>query len=101
MSQDFWLGLMVGFFISGVVGWFLVTINSYRRQAGAYNRPQMIMQPTGKTPAQVYSEAIAAQTRIGCLRFLLILYGVGVLAALSEDVRELLMLVFRSALSLL
>jgi hypothetical protein len=99
MSEDFWVGFCAGSGIFSVVGWFLWTIHNYRRAANAFESPQMIMHPTAKTPAQVYSDAVAARMRIGCLLILLVLYAIGVLAALSEEVRQVVMALMVAILS--
>jgi hypothetical protein len=101
MSEDFWVGFCARGGIFSVVGWFLWTMHSYRRAAGAFEKPQMIMQPTAKTPAQVYSDAMTARLRIGCLSILLIAYAVGVLAALSEEVRQVVMSLLLAVLGFL
>jgi hypothetical protein len=101
MSDDFWVGFFTGGLVFGVAGWFLWTMQKYRRPADAFEKPQMVMHPTGKSPAQILAEARDARTRIGCLSVLLILYFTGVAAALHEGVREVLFYIFSTGLNMI
>jgi hypothetical protein len=101
MSQDFWIGFGVGVFFCSVVAWFLVNIYRYRRPAGAYEKPQYILQTTSKSPKEVYADAVAARARMGCLWILLFIYGIGVAAVFFEEVRQVVVIVLTTTLNAL
>jgi hypothetical protein len=101
MSDDFWIGFFTGGVVFGVAGWFLWTMQKYRRPADAFEKPQMVMHPTGKSPAQVLAEARDAKTRMGCLSIILLLYFIGVATALSESVREVVFYILSTGLDLI
>ena len=101
MSQDFWIGFITGFFVAAVLGWFWWTLYTYGRQARAWNRPQLVIQPTQQTPEQVYLASMRAKIRMALLRILVLFYIVGVAATLIPEVRQavvyLVSVIFNSA----
>lgn len=73
LTVDFIWGLITGLLIAGVFGWLWGLYRSWVRVRDAYNRPQLLIQPTGKSPEQVAKAASSASLKITLMWFFLIL----------------------------
>ncbi|MEZ4620347.1 MAG: hypothetical protein R2867_33245 [Caldilineaceae bacterium] len=76
MSGDFLIGFLFGSAITFLLGWIWLLYRDWVRARDAYNRPQVVVQPTPKTPAQVRRASAQAELKINLVRLgiLLILW---------------------------
>ena len=68
VSSDFGIGFVFGTVITLIFGWFWLLYRDWVRERDAYNRPQIVVQPTSKTPAAVRRAASRASLKINLLR---------------------------------
>jgi hypothetical protein len=73
VTGDFLTGFVLGVLITVLLGWFWLLYRDWVRAANAYNRPQLVLQPTPKTPAQVRRASAQAELKIMLLRVGLII----------------------------
>jgi len=95
LSDNFASGVLVGLIIGGVVGailgWFLTFYQRWVRERDAARKPQMLMQPTVRTPSQVIEAAARAQAKIWLVRLIVfVVLPVILIEALLPGVADLL-----------
>lgn len=81
-ATGFVAGLVAGLAIAGVIGFFWSMYHGWLRAASAATRPQAVIHPTNKTPAQIIEAAARARAKmvIFWILFLLIIFiGAGIM----------------------
>lgn len=68
------LWFFVGVVITAILGWVLLRIQSLRRQAAAYYRPQAIILLTERTPHQV--RRVYCRAMVGIFLWLLVVVAI-------------------------
>lgn len=68
VTGDFLIGFILGVLITMVLGWLWLLNRDWVRARDAYNRPQVVVQPTPKSPAQVRQASAQAEMKIFLLR---------------------------------
>ena len=72
VTSDFLIGFVFGTVITLLLGWLWLLYRDWVRARDAYNRPQIVIQPTPKSPAQVRRDSSRADLKIMFMRFALI-----------------------------
>lgn len=75
ITSEFIIGFVFGVIITGLIGWIWLLYRDWVKARDAFNRPQIVIQPTNRTPAQVQSAAGQAELKIWLLRFVLLAIG--------------------------
>ncbi len=73
VTSDFLVGFVCGMLITLFMGWLWLLYRDWVRARDAYNRPQIVIQPTPKTPAQVRRASAQAELKILLIRVGLIM----------------------------
>jgi len=73
ITSEFIVGFAFGVIITSLIGWIWLLYRDWVKTRDAFNRPQIVIQPTNRTPAQVQSAASQAEFKIWLLRFVLAL----------------------------
>lgn len=73
ITSEFMIGFGFGVIITSLIGWIWLLYRDWVKARDAFNRPQIVIQPTNKTPAQVQSAANQAEFKILLLRLVLLL----------------------------
>jgi hypothetical protein len=68
VTGDFLIGFILGVLGTLVLGWLWLLNRDWARARDSYNRPQIVIQPTPKTPAQVRRASAQAEAKILLLR---------------------------------
>ena len=72
-AAGFGAGILTGFIIAGILGFFWTMYQGWLRAANAANKPQLVNHPTNKTPAQIIEAAARARAKMVIFWILLIL----------------------------
>ena len=95
ITSDFLMGLLMGFALAGLVGWFVNLYRNWLKTRDAYKRPQLVIHTTNKTPEQVGKEADAAGFKILLLNLSIFMVAwIGIELFLPE-VAQLVRIIFR------
>lgn len=68
VTSDFLIGFVFGTLITMLLGWLWLLYRDWIRARDAYNRPQIVIQPTPKSPAQVRRASSQAELKILLMR---------------------------------
>ncbi|MCX6045430.1 MAG: hypothetical protein NT075_09970 [Chloroflexi bacterium] len=72
-ATGFVAGLVTGVVIAGIIAFFWNMYRGWLRAAGAATRPQAVIHPTNKTPAQIIEAAARARVKMMIFWILLLL----------------------------
>ncbi len=101
LTSDFFLGILVGFCIVGIIGFFWNLYRNWIKTRDAYKKPQIVIHATSKTPEQVGKEADAATFKIWILNISIFIVGWLVVELFLPEVAQLIRTIFRSLISTL
>ncbi len=64
MSSDFFMGVLTGWLIAGIVAFISTFYRGWIKRSRATDKPQMIPQFTKNTPTEVYTDSMRARLTI-------------------------------------
>ncbi len=95
LTSDFWMGLLMGFALAGLAGWFVSLYRNWLKARDAYKKPQTVIHTTSKTPEQVGKEADAAGFKILLLNISIFMVAWLSIELFLPEVAQLVRVIFR------